>query len=142
MPLLYRDAPLMSIWEGSGNVAALDVLRAMAKEPEGLPAFLAECELARGADARYDAHLDALSARLAGLAEGDRDAAVIDAQFSARRVVEDLGTAFQAGILLRHGDKAVADGFCAGRLGTGGKAYGTLPRGVDARAIVDRVIPA
>ncbi len=142
MPLLYRDAPLMSIWEGSGNVAALDVLRAMAKEPEGLPAFLAECELARGTDARYDAHLDAVSERLASLAEGDRDAAIIDAQFSARRVVEDLGVAFQAGILLRHGDEAVADGFCAGRLGAGGKAYGTLPRGVDARAIIERVIPA
>ena len=57
LPLLYRDAPLNSIWEGSGNVAALDVLRAMVKEPEGLPAFLAECELAAGADARLDAHL-------------------------------------------------------------------------------------
>ena len=59
MPLLYRDAPLNSIWEGSGNVAALDVLRAMVKEPDGLPAFLAECELAAGADRRLDAHLAA-----------------------------------------------------------------------------------
>ena len=59
MPLLYRDAPLNSIWEGSGNVAALDVLRAIVKEPEGLPAFLAECELAAGGDRRLDAHLGA-----------------------------------------------------------------------------------
>ena len=60
MPRLLRDAPLNGIWEGSGNVIALDVLRALAREPEGLPAFLAECELARGGDARLDAHLDAL----------------------------------------------------------------------------------
>ena len=142
MPLLYRDAPLMSIWEGSGNVAALDVLRAMAKEPEGLPAFLAECELARGADARFDAHLDSIGARLAGLAEGEVEAAKIDAQFSARRIVEDLGVAFEASLLLRHAPPAVADGFCAGRLGEGGRVYGTLPRGVDTAAIVDRVIAA
>lgn len=139
MPLLYRDAPLMSIWEGSGNVAALDVLRAMSKEPQGLPAFLAECELGRGADKRFDAHLDSLAARLAGLASGETAADFIDAQFSARRVVEELGVAFQASLLLRNAPDYVADAFCAGRLGNGGRAYGTLPAGVDARAIVNRV---
>jgi putative acyl-CoA dehydrogenase len=142
MPLIYRDAPLMSIWEGSGNVAALDVLRAMGKEPEGLPAFLAECELGRGADKRFDAHLDSLGARLAGLASGKTEADLIDAQFGARRIVEDLGVAFQASLLLRNAPDNVADAFCAGRLGEGGRAYGTLPSGVDARAIVDRVIAA
>ena len=71
MPRLLRDSPLNGIWEGSGNVMSLDVLRAMAREPEGLPAFLAECELARGADARLDAHLDALPATLAALAGAD-----------------------------------------------------------------------
>jgi putative acyl-CoA dehydrogenase len=142
MPLIYRDAPVMSIWEGSGNVAALDVLRAMVKEPEGLPAFLAECELARGSDRRLDAHLDDLGARLAGLSSdlSDLEAALQAAQFSARRVVEDLGVAFQASLLVRHGDPAVADAFCAGRLGEGGRAFGTLPGGIDARTIVDRVI--
>src|SRR5205085_3313533 len=65
MPLLYRDAPLNSTWEGSGNVAALDVLRALAKEPDGLPAFVAECELAAGADARPDAHLERARERAA-----------------------------------------------------------------------------
>jgi putative acyl-CoA dehydrogenase len=139
MPLLYRDAPLMSIWEGSGNVAALDVLRAMGKEPEGLPAFLAECELGRGADKRFDAHLESLGSRLAGLASGETEADLIDAQFGARRIVEDLGVAFQASLLLRNAPDYVADAFCAGRLGEGGRAYGTLPTGVDARAIVDRV---
>src|SRR3954451_4038499 len=71
MPRLYRDAPLNSIWEGSGNVAALDVLRAFAKEPEGLPAFMAEVELARGSDARLDAHIDRLKGRVAALATED-----------------------------------------------------------------------
>ena len=93
MPRLYRDSPLNSIWEGSGNVAALDVLRAMAKEPDGLPAFLTEVELARGADARLDAHLDGLKAKIAGLGDSDP-------QMAARRVVEDIG-AGAAGIAAR-----------------------------------------
>ena len=69
MPRLYRDSPLNSIWEGSGNVAALDVLRAMVKEPDGLPAFLEECELARGSNAHLDAHLDSVKAEIAGLVD-------------------------------------------------------------------------
>ena len=126
MPRLLRDSPLNGIWEGSGNVMSLDVLRAMAREPEGLPAFLAECELARGADARLDAHLDALPATLGALA-GE------DAQWLARRAVEDLALAFQASLLVRTAPPAVADAFCAGRLGEArGRAYGTLPAGVDA----------
>jgi putative acyl-CoA dehydrogenase len=130
MPLLYRDSPLNSIWEGSGNVAALDVLRAMVKEPEGLPAFLAECELARGADARLDAHLDSL-----------RD--IAPEEGTARRVVEELALALQASLLVRHAPPAVADAFCAGRLGDDrGRVYGTLPAGVDAQAIVDRALAA
>jgi putative acyl-CoA dehydrogenase len=136
MAVLYRDAPLNGIWEGSGNVMALDVLRAMGREPEGLQAFLAECELARGADARLDAHLDALPAALQ-LLVSDPDSA----QWSARRVVEDLALAFQAALLVRHGDAAVADAFCAGRLGEArGRVYGTLPRAIDAPAIVARIL--
>ncbi|WP_320671996.1 acyl-CoA dehydrogenase family protein [Patulibacter defluvii] len=145
LPLLYRDAPLMSIWEGSGNVAALDVLRALGKEPEGLPAFLAECERASGADRRFDAHLDATRERVQGLFAGDGDPAerLAAAQFQARRIVEDLGVALQASLLLRHSTAAVADAFCAARLGgEAGRAYGTLPLGVDARAIIDRALPA
>ena len=136
MPQLLRDAPLNGIWEGSGNVMSLDVLRAMSREPEGLPAFLAECELARGSDARLDAHLDALPALLAELA-GD------DAQWLARRAVEDLAVAFQASLLVRNAPPAVADAFCAGRLGKSrGRAFGTLPRGVDGAAIVERALAA
>ena len=136
MPRLYRDSPLNSIWEGSGNVAALDVLRAMAKEPEGLPAFLEECELAAGADPRLDAHLESVRSGVASLANGG------DPQFLGRRVVEGLALALQASLLLRHSPPAVADAFCAGRLGGGGRAYGTLPAGVDAPAIVERALAA
>ncbi len=145
MPLLYRDAPLASIWEGSGNVAALDVLRAMVKEPGGLPAFLEECELAAGGDPRLDAHLARVRADTAALfAEDGRspEQRLYDGQFGARRVVEDLGLALQASLLVRHAPHAVADAFCAARLGGGGRAYGTLPVGVDTAAIIDRALPA
>src|SRR3954463_1462904 len=134
MPQLLRDAPLNGIWEGSGNVMSLDVLRAMGREPEGLPAFLAECELARGGDARLDAHLDALPATVQALAGGD-------GQWLARRAVEDLALAFQASLLVRNAPAAVADAFCAGRLGDArGRVFGTLPRGIDGSAIVERAL--
>jgi putative acyl-CoA dehydrogenase len=136
MPLLYRDAPLNSIWEGSGNVAALDVLRAMVKEPDGLPAFLAECELAAGADARLDAHLERMGEQATAAFAGD------DPQFLARRVVEDMAVALQGSLLVRHAPPAVADAFCATRLaGQGGRIYGTLPAGVEAGAIIERALP-
>jgi putative acyl-CoA dehydrogenase len=129
LPAVYRGAPINSIWEGSGNVAALDVLRALAREPEAVAAFRAECELARGSDRHLDAHLDRL------------DAAEIS-EYGARRVVEDLALALQASLLVRHAPAAVADAFCASRLGgQSGRAYGTLPNGVDVRAIIDRASP-
>jgi putative acyl-CoA dehydrogenase len=146
MPLLYRDAPLAGIWEGSGNVAALDVLRAMAKEPEGLPAFLQECKLAAGGNTHLDAHIASVEARAAGLfAPGDPgppEQRLGEAQFIARGLVEDLGFALQGSLLVRHAPAAIADAYCAARLGgAGGRAYGTLPAGVDARAIVRRALP-
>ncbi|MFL5832151.1 MAG: acyl-CoA dehydrogenase family protein [Solirubrobacteraceae bacterium] len=136
LPLLYRDAPLNSIWEGSGNVAALDVLRAMVKEPDGLPAFLAECELGAGADTRLDAHLARVRQNVTAVFESP------DPQFEARRVVEDLAVALQASLLVRHAPPAVGDAFCAARLnGEGGRVYGTLPPSVDAGAIIERAFP-
>jgi putative acyl-CoA dehydrogenase len=126
MPRLLRDAPLNGIWEGSGNVIALDVLRALAREPDGLEAFLAECELARGANDYLDVHLSALPSS-------------ID-PWSARRAVEDLALAFQASLLVRFAPAAVSDAFCAARLGGGGRVYGTLPAGADGRAIVTRAL--
>ncbi len=133
MAQFYRDIQIGTVWEGSGNVLALDVLRAMRNEPEGLPAFLAECERAAGADARFDAHLAATRERVAGLADGDPE-------WLARHVVEDLAIALQASLLLRDAPPFVAEAFCAGRLGEGGRAFGTLPSGVDADAIVERAL--
>ena len=133
MPRLYREAPLNSVWEGSGNVNALDVLRALAKEPETLQAFLAEVDLAAGADARLDAFT-------AGLRDEFSDLESIEVR--ARRVVEKMALALQGSLLVRHAPPEVADAFCASRLaGDAGLAYGTLPKGVDVAAIVARHTP-
>jgi putative acyl-CoA dehydrogenase len=133
MPRLYRQQPLQSIWEGSGNVICLDVLRALRRSPEALGSFLAECRAAAGADRRLDEWLAALESAL-------RDPDNLETR--ARVLVERMGLALQASLLVRYGDPAVADAFCASRLtGDGGLAYGTLPRGVDAATIVDRHRP-
>src|SRR4051812_41278358 len=125
----YRDIQINTVWEGSGNVVALDVLRALAKSPEAVDAFRAECEQARGADARLDAHLDRL--RL----EPD--------EWTARTVIEDLALALQASLLVRHAPPYVADAFCASRLTEARhRAFGTLPRGVEGAAIVERALAA
>ncbi len=130
MPRLLRDSPLNSIWEGSGNVSALDVLRALAREPEALPAFLAECELARGGNALLDTHLDRL-----------RESVPSDPEFEARSVVSGLALALQASLLVRHAPPEVADAFCAGRLGEAGvRVFGTLPAGVASEAVVGRAL--
>ncbi len=133
MPRLYREAPLNGIWEGSGNVICLDVLRAIHREPESLAAFLAELEDARGADRRYDQMLGRLKDRMT-----DQE----DLEFRARRLVEDMAIALQAALLLKHAPKAVADAFCASRLDRdAGNAYGTLPRGLALEEIIERARP-
>jgi putative acyl-CoA dehydrogenase len=133
MPRLYREAPLASIWEGSGNVMALDVLRALARSPEALDAFFAEVDEASGADPRFDAFTAATRAELS-------DPEAIEPR--ARRVVERMALCLQGSLLVRHAPAAVADAFCAARLaGDAGLSYGTLPPGVDAAAIVSRHTP-
>jgi putative acyl-CoA dehydrogenase len=133
MPRLYREAPLNSIWEGSGNVNALDVLRALIRQPASLEAFLEEVDQAAGAEPR----LDAFTARLR---DSLADPEALEAR--ARRVVEDMALALQGSLLVRHSDPAVADAFCAARLaGEGGRAFGTLPPGAGHRAIVERHLP-
>jgi len=133
MPRLYREAPLGSIWEGSGNVAALDAVRAMAREPETVDAFLTEVGLASGADRALDKALQGVKDSLASGAPDERE---------ARRVVERLAVLLQASLLVRHGSPAVADAFCASRLGEDrGHAYGTLPASAELGAIVERVTP-
>jgi putative acyl-CoA dehydrogenase len=134
MPRLLRESPLQSIWEGAGNVQALDVLRAMISRPESISEFLAEVEQARGIDARLDRHVEQLRAEL-GEIEG------IEAR--ARRIVEAMALALQGSLLVRFGDAAVADAFCASRLaGDQGGAFGTLPAGVEMGRIIERHAPA
>jgi putative acyl-CoA dehydrogenase len=133
MGRLYRELPLNSIWEGSGNVMCLDVLRALAKTPEALDVALREIQAAKGADRRLDAHVAGLTDEIAR--DGFQES-------QARRLVEKLVLALQGALLVRHGDAAVADGFCASRLGgSQAGAFGTLPLGVDLRAIAERARP-
>ncbi|WP_037806167.1 acyl-CoA dehydrogenase family protein [Amycolatopsis sp. La24] len=130
MPRLYREAPLMSIWEGSGNVAALDALRAMGRQPESVAAFFAEVEQAAGGDARLDDAVDRLKKDLSD---------VDDLEFRARRVVESMALVLQGSLLVRHAPRAVADAFCGTRFGGDwGLAFGTLPAGTDTSAIIAR----
>ena len=130
LPRLYREMPLLSVWEGSGNVAALDALRALAREPHVLDAFLGEVEQAEGADRRFDEALARLKGELTSFE---------DIELRARRVVEQLALVFQGSLLLRHAPAAVADAFCASRLDRDwGGAYGTLPAGLDVAAVLER----
>jgi len=134
MPRLYREAPLNSIWEGSGNVNALDVLRVLVKSQAAAEAFFAEIEQAAGADRRLDAAAAALRQTIAANGE-------TEAEWSARSIVERMALVLQASLLVRHAPSAVADGFCATRLDNeGGRAFGTLPTGADAEAILERAL--
>jgi putative acyl-CoA dehydrogenase len=131
---LYREAPVNAIWEGSGNVICLDVLRALAREPETGPALLAELELGRGADPRLDRAIDELRAELEVSA---------DLEPRARLVVERLAVTLQASLLARCAPAAVADAFCAARLDEGGRLFGALAgRAADFDAILERALPA
>ncbi len=133
MARLYRDVPLNSIWEGSGNVQCLDVLRAMQKEPETAAVLFGELNTAKGADSRYDQLLAWIDGELS-------DESQIETQ--ARRIVEALGLALQAAILLQHGHPAVSDAFCSSRLAS--KQYltlGTLPAGTAFDGIIERSRP-
>jgi putative acyl-CoA dehydrogenase len=128
MARLYREAPLNSIWEGSGNIQCLDVLRAIEKQPESIDSFLGEIDRAKGGDARLDAFAGSLRDDLDTRDEGE-----------ARWLVERLALAFQGSLLVRHAPHAVADAFCASRLGSeGGRAFGTLPPGTDFTTILEK----
>ncbi len=133
MPRLYREAPLNSTWEGSGNVNALDVLRAMVREPESVTAFIDEVDAARGTDSRLDRSVVELKKELS-------NGAAVEA--GARRVVEHLAMTLEGSLLVRYGDAAVADAFCASRLGGDwGHSFGTLPQGLELASIVQRHRP-
>ncbi len=130
---LYREAPLNGIWEGSGNVVALDVVRALRKQPGTLEAVLAELSLARGGNARLDGAVRLLEHEACAAAHGD------DAR--ARRVAELMALAVAASLLVRFAPAAIADGFVASRLGEGqwrSGVYGVLPDGIETRTTLDR----
>jgi putative acyl-CoA dehydrogenase len=132
---LYREAPLNSIWEGSGNVNALDVLRALSREPEAVEAVLDEIRLAGGADAAFDQSVKELEGTLLTGSATEQAA-------RARWTVERFAVALQASLLLRHSTPAVADAFVRTRvLGEGGSTFGAVPGGLDVAAVLDRVLP-
>ncbi len=132
MPRIYREMPVNSIWEGSGNVMCLDVLRALARLPSAGAVIAAELD---GGDARLKQFAERLLKRLASAERND--------ETQARALVRELVLALQAALLAKHAPAAVADAFCATRLnGDGGSVFGLLPRGIDARAILERAAPA
>jgi putative acyl-CoA dehydrogenase len=133
LPLVFRESPLNSIWEGSGNVNALDVLRALGRSPEALEAWLTEVGKARGEDPRLDRAVEEVLTDLADLS---------DLEVRARRLASLMAQCLQASLLVRFAPAEVADAFCASRLGgQWAGTFGTLPRGTDLRAIVDRTTP-
>ncbi len=148
LPRLYREAPLNSVWEGSGNVTALDVLRALARSPESADALLDETDLAAGADTRLDHAAALLRAELRQASAAAPD----EVQYRARALAASITILLQAALLARHAPAAVSEAFCASRLdpparaGTGGPGapFGMLPAGLDLAAVLERsmaVIP-
>jgi putative acyl-CoA dehydrogenase len=127
LPRMLREAPLNSIWEGSGNVISLDVLRAARREPAAIEALVAELASARGADAHFDRHAAALAEVLHG---GDFD------EGDARRIAGSIATALAASLLLRNAPQPIAEAYCRSRLDQSGPAFGTLPRGIDCAAVL------
>ncbi|HEY7613461.1 MAG TPA: acyl-CoA dehydrogenase family protein, partial [Gemmatimonadales bacterium] len=133
MPLLFRESPLNSIWEGSGNVNALDVLRALSREPEALNAWITEVGRARGEDPRLDRAIESVLESLA-------DTSALEV--GARRLAGAMAACLQGALLVQHAPAAIADAFCATRLGQEyGGTLGTLPRGIDLPSIVARTTP-
>ena len=135
MPRLYREAPLMGIWEGSGNVSALDTLRAMATRPECIDVLFDELDKTTGHDPRLDAHVAALRQALGGADDPET------IQYRARQLAEDISLALQGSLLVRFGHPAVAEAFLASRVGgQWGGAFGTLPTGLDLGPIIERAL--
>jgi putative acyl-CoA dehydrogenase len=132
LPRLYRDVPVNSIWEGSGNVQCLDVLRSMRKEPESVEAVLNEINQAQGLNDFYDQFALDLKNEFSNLN---------DLEFRARRIVEKTALALQAGILLKHAPNYVAEAFCRARLAENNSTFGTLPVGTDVEQIIERAKP-
>ncbi len=134
MPRLFRESPINTIWEGSGNVQCLDMLRAMQRNPGSLEAFMEELHQARGKNALYDSALDSLNQEFSDLS---------DIEYRSRTLVEQMALAIQASTLLQQGDAQVAEAYCRARLDprNRGWVYGTLPRGIDCASLIERATP-
>jgi putative acyl-CoA dehydrogenase len=133
MPRLYRESPVNAIWEGSGNVIALDVIRAMSREPHATAAFLAELDLASGADRAMDAAIEQLQRTLVGMS---------DPESQARLIVERMATVWAASLMVRHASPAAAHAYLTSRvMGDGGALFGTLPLGVDTATLAEATVP-
>jgi putative acyl-CoA dehydrogenase len=135
MPRLYREAPLYGIWEGSGNVICLDVLRTLAKEPGSAEALIAEMELGADSDRRLQAFNSDVTSSLRRWAGGKGGA---DSEREARTLVERSALALQGSLLARYGSRGAADAFWSSRIaGRHGYAFGTLPNDADFQSILD-----
>ncbi len=133
LPRLYREAPLNSIWEGSGNVQCLDILRAISRNPESREAFFTELESARGGHKSFGPYIDETQKVLSEIG---------DAEYQARYLAERLAKAMQAAQLIKSGNTMVSDAFCDSRLGpVRGLNFGTLPSGIDSKAVIERARP-
>ena len=133
MPRLYREAPVNAIWEGSGNIQCLDVLRVMQKSPEVLTTYFDEVDLARGRSSILDTYIATLKTDLSDATE---------IEYRARDLVDRVALGLQAALLLRHAPDFVAHAFCRSRLASSGHhQYGTLPRGVAVQEIIARAMP-
>lgn len=133
MPRLFRESPINSIWEGSGNVQCLDMLRAMNRNPGSLEAFMQELHKAQGKHTLMDAALDSLAAELEN---------TDNIEFRSRNIVGQMALAFQASTLLQSADESVAEAFCNARLGkNAGWVYGSLPPSVDCAYLIERASP-
>jgi len=134
MPRLYREAPINTIWEGSGNVQCLDMLRAMQRNPQSYEAFMQELHGAQGKHGLMDQAIVDLQSEFADTR---------DIEYRSRQIVGKMALAMQASCLLQYGDALVADAFCQARLNrdNSGWVYGTLPKGVDCSALIKRAQP-
>lgn len=138
-PRLFRESVINPIWEGSGNVQCLDVLRAIGKDPSVLFAFNSELEKARGGNSILDSYLDGLRHQFGQINPSD----IYGMQYGARTMVDQMALAFEASLLVRNAPSAVSEAFCASRLGAQGHHnYGALPKGMDVKAIIERGDPA
>jgi putative acyl-CoA dehydrogenase len=142
MPRLFRESPLLGIWEGSGNVICLDVLRAVSKEPETLDAVVAELDKVRGRSKQLDAYSNSIKRDIAALkksAASKKASVAAGREQTARRLVERLALGLQAALMVEQAPDFVANAFIASRLaGQSGFAFGTLPKSVNVNAIVAR----